>query len=98
MKKYDEALKDGTKIKILIMGTQNSTGNVEQVFVSTDDIKTFKEADSTMDNREAIRDHIVTELVRSKESGFIITDSENRAVIIYPDQYSSLMVSVTIKV
>lgn len=98
MMKYDAPLKDGTKVKILILGTQKTTGNVEQVFESVDDIKMFKEADSTMNNREAIRDNIATEMVRSKETGFIITDSENRVVIIYPAEYSSLMVSVNIKI
>lgn len=98
MKKYDEVLKDGTKVKILIMGTQKATGNVEQLFLSTEDIKAFKEVNPDMNNREAIRDHITTEMVRNKETGFIITDSQNRAVIIYPAEYSVLVVSVTIKV
>lgn len=98
MMKYDAPLKDGTKVKILILGTQKTTGNVEQVFESVDDIKMFKEADPDMNNRETIRDHIATEMVRSKETGFIITDSENRVVIIYPAEYSSLMVSVNIKI
>ncbi len=98
MKKFNEPLEDGTKIKILILGTQKATGNVEQVFESVDDIKAFKEADPSMNNRGVIRDHIATEIMKSKEEGFVITDSENRVVIIYPAEYSSLMISVTIKV